>query len=921
MAASAPNISDSKNRMRFLSITGLLLLILCLLFWKSFIPQEVVFSNDGPLGDIVEVQNQVPQIFTGAWFDLNSIGSNGGMAAPCVSGVLRSILGPVGFAKFYPPISLLILGIGAWTFFKQLKFTRLATTLGALAAMLTSTFFSDTCWGTASHAIAFGLDFFALALIVSNSSNTPWYIRWTRLAVAGLAVGLNVIEAADIGAIFSIFVAAFTLFHSVAQEDSSPVLKKIGFGVGRVAVIAIFAAFLATQTIISLVGTQIAGIAGTGQSDAEKAAHWDFATQWSLPKIETLGIIVPGLFWYRMDTAGGGNYWGGVGRTPALDRFIASGESGQAPPGDLRFYGTGNYAGILVLLITAWTIGQSFRRQNSIFSNAHRRFIWFWTAVLILSLLFSYGRFAPFYHLFYALPYFSTIRNPIKFLFVFSWAITTLFACGIHGLSRRCLEVPASGASSLSTQFKAWWTKVRGFDRNWTSICIVVLIGSLLAWLVYALQKPDLVAYLHTVGFPDEGSTRGMAEAIAAFSLHQIGWFIAFFALAVGLVALILSGAFAGRRAAWAGVLLGVLLVADLGRADLPWIVFWDYPQKYATNPIVATLSDKPYEHRVADVPSSSLFENLYRIEWMQQLFPYYNIQSLDIVQMPRMPTDLLAYKGALSPGGSPETAYYMARHWELTNTRFLLGPAAYLDALNQQLDPVQHRFRIVQRFSVVSKPGIENATEYSQLTAVPAENGDYALFDFTGALPRARLYSQWQVCSGNPADLQSWVTTLQQRLPKEMGDAIASLNHTDVATLQTLTSANFDPWKTVLLSGPLPTPPVTTATNENQGTVEIKSYLPKHIVLAVQTRVPSVLLLNDKYDPAWHVFVDGNSEPLLRCNFIMRGVYVPAGAHTVEFKFSLPLGPFYVTASAIALGIVLCGFLFVSTKWRHQAA
>jgi hypothetical protein len=37
----------------------------------------------------------------------------------------------------------------------------------------------------------------------------------------------------------------------------------------------------------------------------------------------------------------------------------------------------------------------------------------------------------------------------------------------------------------------------------------------------------------------------------------------------------------------------------------------------------------------------------------------------------------------------------------------------------------------------------------------------------------------------------------------------------------------------------------------------------------------------------------------------------VPAGPHTVEFKFSLPDKPLYVTLSAIGLGLLLCGFLF----------
>jgi uncharacterized membrane protein YfhO len=129
------------------------------------------------------------------------------------------------------------------------------------------------------------------------------------------------------------------------------------------------------------------------------------------------------------------------------------------------------------------------------------------------------------------------------------------------------------------------------------------------------------------------------------------------------------------------------------------------------------------------------------------------------------------------------------------------------------------------------------------------------------------------------------------------------------------LTSANFDPWKTVLLSTSLPVAPATDTASESSGTVEFKSYAPTDIQFTARADTPSVLLLNDKFDPNWHVFVDGKPAPLLRCNFIMRGVYVTPGAHSVEFKFSLPMGPLYVSLSAIGVGILLCGILFFSTR------
>ena len=104
-------------------------------------------------------------------------------------------------------------------------------------------------------------------------------------------------------------------------------------------------------------------------------------------------------------------------------------------------------------------------------------------------------------------------------------------------------------------------------------------------------------------------------------------------------------------------------------------------------------------------------------------------------------------------------------------------------------------------------------------------------------------------------------------------------------------------------------------AASTNSGTVEFTSYAPMDIKFHIQAATPTVLLLNDQYEPNWAVTVDGKPAPLLRANFIMRGVYLAAGEHTVEFKYSLPSKPLYVTLSAIILGVLLCGFLVALTR------
>jgi hypothetical protein len=161
-------------------------------------------------------------------------------------------------------------------------------------------------------------------------------------------------------------------------------------------------------------------------------------------------------------------------------------------------------------------------------------------------------------------------------------------------------------------------------------------------------------------------------------------------------------------------------------------------------------------------------------------------------------------------------------------------------------------------------------------LTATLNTNGQYAVIEFTGALPRASLYSNWQVSTN------------------------------DQATISLLTNPTFDPRRTVLVSDPIPAGDIA-ATNNSPGTVEFASYAPKDIRLRAKATGASLLLLNDRYDPNWRVTVDGNPAALLRCNYLMRGVQVPAGEHEVRFQFQPSKNGFYVSLAAL---LVVFGLL-----------
>jgi hypothetical protein len=211
------------------------------------------------------------------------------------------------------------------------------------------------------------------------------------------------------------------------------------------------------------------------------------------------------------------------------------------------------------------------------------------------------------------------------------------------------------------------------------------------------------------------------------------------------------------------------------------------------------------------------------------------------------------------------------------------------LDVLNSQLDSVKKRFRYALRFDMTPKPGVLEPTQAQDFTAVANTNGAYAIFDFTGALPRVKLYANWQVMTN------------------------------DQVALARLASPEFDPEQGVLVDSPLAVA-ASTNTNGAAGTVDFVSYANKHIVLKANAQSPAVLLLNDHFDPGWVVKVDGRAAPLLRCNYLMRGVFLSGGEHTVVFSFSAPIKALYITLAAMGLGLVLIGVL-VAASCRSQRA
>jgi hypothetical protein len=869
-------------------------------FGPSFLHDNVIFSNDGPLGAIIQKADAMPGGFHGCWADLTWIGGDYVSARPCFTCLLATVLQPIGYAKYDCPIVFCVLGICACFFFRQLKLAPMACVIAGLAAGLDGDFFSTGCWGVIAQPACFASIFLALAALADLSSRRVWL----RVILAGFAIGHSVMEGYDIGALFSLFVAAFVLFQSWNVETAQPFARRTVLGLVRLGVVAVFAGFIAVQTVDTLINTQIKGIVGTAQDEQTREARWGEATMWSVPKKEALGIIVPGLFGYRMDTLGGGNYWGAIGEhyaVPTMEQILAdpnaSASDKRSAAGFLgnanvwRFSGSGIYAGVLVVIVALWAVAGSFRNKGSPFSIFQRRAIWFWTVIAVIGILFGFGKNAPFFRLFYDLPYASTMRNPFKFMHVFHMALIILFAYGLHGLWVAYMQNPAGRAEGLSAQFRAWRTKAMPFERYWLIGCVCFLVLGVIAAMIYASSSDRLIKYLQTIAIdPDT------ARAIARFSLQAAIWAVVFLALSVIVLSLVFIGALSGPLARWGAIILGAIVVTDLGRADLPWIVYWNYPYKYATNPIIDFLKERPYDARVTaarlnwpqENQDFGTFEGVYGIEWTQQIFLYYNIQDIDVIMEPREQVDNSSFRSVISAQNPATTA----RHWQLTNTRYIFAPVNQgVEILNHYFDPVLQRFKVLKRFDIVPKKDILGGgkpSSYMDMTAVEDPQGQIDLIEFTGALPRVKLYSNWQVYS-------NWDSSTERD-----------------SMLNTLANPAFDPVQTVLVGDPIAAPNPAT-TNQFAGTAEINTnYQPKRVEINADVKAPSVLLFNDKYSPSWHVTVDGQPAQMLRCNYLMRGVRLDPGQHDVVFQYMISDTTLYLSVAAIVVALCLCVWVVV---------
>ena len=92
--------------------------------------------------------------------------------------------------------------------------------------------------------------------------------------------------------------------------------------------------------------------------------------------------------------------------------------------------------------------------------------------------------------------------------------------------------------------------------------------------------------------------------------------------------------------------------------------------------------------------------------------------------------------------------------------------------------------------------------------------------------------------------------------------------------------------------------------------------YGPKHLKYESNNSQPGLAVFSEIYYPVgWKALVDGKETPIMRTDYVLRAIKVPAGKHIIEFTYDSPAfekGEKYALIGSILLTLVILGAIYV---------
>ena len=105
----------------------------------------------------------------------------------------------------------------------------------------------------------------------------------------------------------------------------------------------------------------------------------------------------------------------------------------------------------------------------------------------------------------------------------------------------------------------------------------------------------------------------------------------------------------------------------------------------------------------------------------------------------------------------------------------------------------------------------------------------------------------------------------------------------------------------------------------DTTATIKLTKYQPNKLVYESNASTAQLAVFSEiYYDKGWNAYIDGNLVQHFRCNYVLRGMQIPAGKHTIEYRFepqSVATGERITLVSSIllyggALAVAIAAFL-----------
>mgnify|MGYP007030119350 CR=1 FL=1 len=260
---------------------------------------------------------------------------------------------------------------------------------------------------------------------------------------------------------------------------------------------------------------------------------------------------------------------------------------------------------------------------------------------------------------------------------------------------------------------------------------------------------------------------------------------------------------------------------------------------------------------------------------WLTYLFPYHDIKTVNVTQMPRMPVDYERYLKAVGRN--------IVRHWQLGAVGYVLAPAQVWTQMRR--DPAWGpAFEEVLAYNVVPADPRRIEAGFRVLPSTPAQPGQHVVLRLKLPAPRFALIAGWREAADE--------------------EALRSLAAPDWPLFEELLVAPESAAGLPPLEGRGP-----------RGTVTLAAYRPGRMRLKTQSDAPALLRVSEKYDADWRAAVDGKPEPVRRVDFLFQGIYVPAGSHEVLLEYAPSRLGLWIQLG----GLAGCGAAALALGWRQR--